>query len=81
MVDVFVDDFIAAAQGSVSRLLRVRRILFHAIDQIFHPLDDTDTPFRKEPASVKKLKQGDADWGTCGAPAKQSWAGLLILRL
>ena len=64
-VDVFVDDFIAAAQGSDARLTRVRRILFDAIDQIFRPLDNADSPYRKEPASVKKLKQGDADWGTC----------------
>ena len=65
VVDVFVDDFIAAAQGNQSRLLHVRRLLFHAIDLIFRPLDDRDTPYRKEPASVKKLKQGDANWATC----------------
>jgi hypothetical protein len=65
IVDVFVDDFIAAAQGSDARLHRVRRILFTAIDQIFRPLDGADSQYRKEPASVKKLKQGDADWGTC----------------
>lgn len=65
IVDVFVDDFIAAAQGPESRLLRVRRLLFDAIDLIFRPLDAGDTPHRKEPASVKKMQQGDANWATC----------------
>ena len=42
--DVFVDDFIAAAQGDDTRLNRVRRILFTAINQVFRPLDGADTP-------------------------------------
>jgi hypothetical protein len=64
-VDVFVDDFIAAAQGNAARLSRVRRILLTAIDQVFRPLDAADSPHRREPASVKKLLQGDASWDTC----------------
>jgi hypothetical protein len=64
-IDVFVDDFISAAQGDQTRLDRVRRILFHAIDDVFRPLDDKDGPHRKEPISMKKLLQGDASWETC----------------
>jgi hypothetical protein len=65
IIDVFVDDFLGAAQGSPDRLRRIRRILLHAIDTIFRPLDDADSPFRNEPASVKKMLQGDANWSTC----------------
>jgi hypothetical protein len=43
----------------------VRRLLFDAIDLIFRPLDDKDTLYRKEPASVKKMQQGDANWAAC----------------
>ena len=35
----------------------VRRILMHAIDEIFHPLSPTDGPHHKKPMSVKKLEQ------------------------
>ena len=63
-VDVFVDDFIAAAQGSKRRLNRVRRILMHAIDDVMRPVDSDDPTFRKQPISVKKLRQGDACWST-----------------
>ena len=64
-VDVFVDDFIGMAQGNTARLNRVRRILLSAIDTVFRPLDDLDSPARKEPISVKKLRKGDACWTTC----------------
>ena len=30
----------------------------------FRPMVPTDSPFRQEPISVKKLKKGDADWDT-----------------
>jgi hypothetical protein len=63
-IDVFVDDFIGAAQGSTRRLNRIRRILMGAIDDVLRPLDDTDPPHRREPISVTKLKQGDACWST-----------------
>ena len=65
VIDVFVDDFIGAAQGPPSRLQRVRRILLTAVDQVFHPLEPGDSPFRREPSSVKKMLQGDANWSTC----------------
>mmetsp|Transcript_20086 Transcript_20086/g.29792 ORF Transcript_20086/g.29792 Transcript_20086/m.29792 type:complete len:644 (-) Transcript_20086:159-2090(-) len=63
-VDVFVDDFIAVGQGSPQRLHRLRRILMTAIDDILRPVDANDPSHRKEPISVKKLRQGFADWDT-----------------
>ena len=64
-IDVFVDDFIAAAQGPTSTLNRVRRTLMHSIDAVFRPLTASDPPFRTEPISVTKLLKGDACWATC----------------
>eukprot|EP00980_Cylindrotheca_fusiformis_P013602 scaffold3499_cov103-Cylindrotheca_fusiformis.AAC.1 len=65
-VDLFVDDFIAAAQGPKSRLTNVRRLLMESIDLILRPLQPgVDPPHRTEPISVTKLKKGDADWSTC----------------
>jgi len=62
--DVFVDDFIGAAQGSHQRLTTVRRNLLAAIDDVFRPLMPDDPPTRTEPISTKKLLQGDAAWET-----------------
>ena len=64
-IEIYVDDFIGAAQGRRSYLQRVRRTLLHAVDDIFRPLDARDGPERKEPVSLKKLRQGDACWSTC----------------
>ena len=73
-VDIFVDDFIALAQEykttkkkrrpALANSRRVRRILLHAIDDVFRPLDQADSPFRREPVSLKKLKKGDCSWST-----------------
>ena len=62
--DVFVDDFIALAQGSHSRLRKCRRVLFHALDSIFRPPDEFDSAYRQHPLSQKKLKKGDCCWAT-----------------
>ncbi len=66
--DVFVDDFVAAAQDSstsdISNRRRVRTILLHAVDDIFCPLTPSDPPEQREPVSIKKLKEGDCSWGT-----------------
>jgi hypothetical protein len=64
VVDVFVDDFIGAAQGSRRRLQHIRRILMRAIDDVFLPVDASDSSERTEPISVKKLQNGDASWST-----------------
>ena len=61
--DVFVDDFISLAQRPFLR--RVRRTLLHAVDDVFRPLDRQDGPERREPVSLKKLRQGDCSWDTC----------------
>ena len=62
--DVFVDDFIGMGQGTRGQLTNLRRILLHTLDEVFRPLEPDDSPSRKEPASVKKLLQGDACWAT-----------------
>ena len=61
--DIFVDDFINLAQRPFLR--RVRRALLHAVDDVFRPLDEHDDPARREPVSLKKLRQGDCSWDTC----------------
>lgn len=61
--DVYVDDFILAAQTRRQRR-KVLRAALHSIDTIFRPLAGGDNPSRKEPVSVKKLLQGDACWAT-----------------
>ena len=62
-VDIFVDDFVGLAQGS-SNSRRVRRILMHAIDDVFRPLESSDNAYRRAPVSVKKLAKGDCSWST-----------------
>ena len=52
------------AQGRQPRRAYVRRALLAALDEVIRPLDPADNPARKEPASVKKLAQGDASWST-----------------
>ena len=51
-VDVYVDDFLALAQGK-SNKTRVRKILLHAVDSIFRPNDSSDSSMRREPISIK----------------------------
>ena len=63
--DVFVDDFIAVAQGNTASLRRTRRILLDTIDTVLRPLSPDDPPHRTEPISVSKLAKGDAAWSTC----------------
>jgi hypothetical protein len=61
-VDIFVDDFVSAAQKPFLR--RVRRVLLHAIDDVFRPNDEDDSEYRREPVSMKKLLKGDCSWST-----------------
>jgi hypothetical protein len=61
--DVYVDDFILAAQ-TLRHRQRVLRTALYSIDNLLRPLATTDRPTRKEPVSVKKLRQGDACWST-----------------
>ena len=62
--EVYVDDFCGVAQGGTKRLRRVRRILLDTLDQVFRPVEAGDPPSRREPASVAKLRKGDATWNT-----------------
>jgi hypothetical protein len=62
-VDVYVDDFVAVAQGSSDDLNAVRNTLLHSIDAVFRPNQETDVT-RAEPVSLKKLDKGDASWKT-----------------
>lgn len=61
--DVYVDDFVLAAQTKRHKQ-RVLRAALHSIDQVFRPLAASNRPSRKAPISVKKLRQGDACWAT-----------------
>ena len=61
-IDVFVDDFLGLSQGRKNGR-RVRRILLHAVDDVIRPLE-ADDGARKEPVSLKKLRQGDCSWST-----------------
>ena len=64
-VDIYMDDFVALAQGHPHRRLQVRTTLFQSIDTVLRPLSTSDEPFhRQEPISVKKLQKGDARWTT-----------------
>ncbi|KAL3810349.1 hypothetical protein ACHAXA_003078 [Cyclostephanos tholiformis] len=66
-IDVFVDDFVGIAQDapdSSSNRRRVRRILLHAVDDVFRPLKPNDSPTRQEPVSLSKLQKGDCSWST-----------------
>ena len=56
-VDIFVDDFILAVQGSPHRRKVVRRILMNAIDEVLKSPDDL--PNASEAISDKKLSLGD----------------------
>jgi hypothetical protein len=55
-IDVSVDDFIGAAQGTQRRLKKIRQVLMHSM---LRPLDGNNEDHTREPISVKKLKQGD----------------------
>jgi hypothetical protein len=45
-------------------LSNLQKTLLHSLDNVLRPLDKEDGPYRKEPASTKKLKKGDVAWGT-----------------
>ena len=62
--DIYVNNFCGLVQGDQWTRRMVKRILFQALDKVFRPVDDDDTKFRQEPASLKKLRKGDARWTT-----------------
>jgi hypothetical protein len=64
--DVYIDDFFGAAQRSppgtrgLDNRRRIRRLLLHAVDDVFRPLSGSDGPERREPVSMKNWLQGIA---------------------
>ena len=58
--DIYMDDFCGLVQGSQWTHKWVKHILLRSLDQVFRPLDDDNTAFCQESASIKKMKQGDA---------------------
>ena len=62
--DVYVDDFILAAQTKQRQQQHVLRAALHSIDRVLRPLSAGDGQHRKEPVSVENLGQGDAHWST-----------------
>ena len=61
--EVFVDDFIQAAQGSPQRMVSIRNHLLHSVDRVLaRPLPDE--PHRNETISRKKTLKGDGSWRT-----------------
>jgi hypothetical protein len=54
-VDVFVDDFMAAAQGTPQQLLDICRTLLHSLDEVLRKLDEFDNEHCKEPVLARKL--------------------------
>jgi hypothetical protein len=61
---VYVDDFIGMVQGGWRHRRHVKRVLLHTLNRVFRPLNTGDSEHRQEPASVKKLRKGDATWST-----------------
>lgn len=69
-VDVYVDDFLHLAQGLPHQLLAQTRLLLHTLDSVLRPRSIHDSPYRQDPASVKKFLKGD------GVVHSQTSAGL-----
>ena len=63
-MDVFVNNFIVLAQGLTHRRHHVRRTLFHALDEVFLPLENLDPTQRKEVLSINKIDTGYCAWST-----------------
>jgi hypothetical protein len=60
--DLYMDDFCGLAQGPPARRNAVRRAILSSLDKVIRPVDAEDSPLRKEPASVKKMLEGDGAW-------------------
>ncbi len=57
--DIFVDDFLALAQGSPHRRKVLRRILLHAIDEVL------EYDGNRESVSLKKILKLEGSWRKC----------------
>ena len=63
-IDIFMDDFLGITQGNKSRREEVERALFHSLNDMLLPFSPTDLPTLQDPASLKKMKQGESTWAT-----------------
>ena len=63
-IDIFVDDFLRITQVNKAGREEVKRALLHSLDNVLRPLSRTDLPTGQDPASLKKMKQGDSTWST-----------------
>jgi hypothetical protein len=59
-----VDDFLGLVQGGTRARRRVKRALLHTLDTVLRPHDEADSCHRQEPASTKKMANGDWAWST-----------------
>ena len=64
LIEVFVDDFIAATNnGSPQHLRKLSRAMLHAIHSVFPPPDITGH-VGGDPVSIKKIEKGEGKWNT-----------------
>ena len=63
-IDISVDDFLGINQVNKARREEVKRALLHSLNDVLRPLSPTDPPTRQDPASLKKMKQGNSTWAT-----------------
>lgn len=62
-VDVYMDNELLVAQGSIGQLNCFKQQLLHLNNQVLCPNDTLDT-HQKKTISKKKLRKGDATWST-----------------
>ena len=63
-IDIFVDNFLGIIQGNKDRREEVKRDILHSLDNVLRPISPTDLPTCQDPASLKKMKQGNSTWAT-----------------
>lgn len=62
--DVYLDDIIVLIQPTALTATEACRVVFHASDEVYRPLEKDDEDYRTEPFSVKKLARGDGTFAT-----------------
>ena len=63
-IDIFVDCFLGITQGNKDRWEELKRAMLHSLDDVLRPLLPKDLPTCQDPASLKKMKQGDSTCST-----------------
>ena len=61
---IYVNDFCGLVQDNYWTRCWVKRVLLRFLDRVIRPLALNNTKFWQEPASLKKMKQGNATWTT-----------------